>query len=221
MLLQERECVYEEVEQVVATPRIKNGVCGSGDKMSSLFINGLRLPKSHKVFEVYGTQETFGNSLQETCCECLTDLDKEDQYIFNWLKNNLHNFGAYCYWRGQEDKYAFPIELLYALNDRVALFQSSFGHCKDFLIHDSRKYVLLDKCRIDVRKLETAYAKWYEVLFGKSDPIGTTANMAAILNRLSTYLFNLLRYEYVKDSHKLGVKIEEKHWSGSVEPFKM
>lgn len=195
-------------------PRIKNGVCGTGDKMSSLFINGLRLPKSHKVFQIYAAQETVGNSLALFYNRYNNQLEKRDREIISWLLTNLNALGSFCYWRGDKPEYAYPEAFLEALDERILnVFQPALIDCQDFLIHNDERFILLDKCRIEVRRLEVSYAVWYEVLFGKQDPVGTLETMAKILNRLSTYLFNLMRYEMWKQG------VEEQHWSGKITPF--
>jgi cob(I)alamin adenosyltransferase len=51
------------------------------------------------------------------------------------------------------------------------------------------------------------------VLFGKQDPWGDLEIMAKILNRLSTYFFNLMRYEMKKSG------VVERHWQGTVTQF--
>jgi cob(I)alamin adenosyltransferase len=211
------ECEYDvkEVGELLKRkPRIKNGKCGSGDKMSSLFINGLRLPKSHKVFSVYDAQEKVANVISEFCAQYINDLEKEDAYILRWLQSNLNALGSYCYWRGEKVDYAFPPELLNALENRILnVFQPVLSDCQDFLIHDKMQYILLDRCRVEIRHLEVCFAIWYEVLFGKMEPYDDLLLMAQILNRLSTYFFNLIRYQYYKNEDL------ENHWSGKVTPF--
>lgn len=212
-----KECQYDikEVGELLKRkPRIRNGKCGSGDKMSSLFINGLRLPKSHKVFSVYDAQETVGNVISEFCSKYADNLEVEDRYILRWLQSNLNSLGSYCYWRGEKVDYSFPPELLTALENRIVnVFQPQLTDCQDFLIHDKHEYILLDRCRVEVRHLEVCFAIWYEVLFGKMEPYEDLLLMAQILNRLSTYFFNLIRYQYLKNDDV------ERHWSGVVEPF--
>jgi cob(I)alamin adenosyltransferase len=195
--------------------RIKNGHCGTGDKMSSLFINGLRLPKSHKVFQIYAAQETLGNTVALFYHRYGCSLEKRDREIMDWFLSNLNALGSFCYWRGDKHEYAFPKSFLDALDERILdVFQPCLTDCKDFLIHSEERFILLDRCRIEVRKLEVSYAVWYEVLFGKQDPWGDLEIMAKILNRLSTYFFNLMRYEMKKSG------VVERHWQGTVTPFR-
>lgn len=195
-------------------PRIRNGVCGSGDKMSSALIEGLRLPKSHKVFQIYGSQERVCNTLSLFQTRYEHYLDEEDKQIIKWLIRNLNCLGGFCYTRGNDDNFVFPESFLLKIEERIIdVFQPATGDCMDFLIHDTEPFIHLDRARIEVRDLERAFAIWYEVLYGKQEPFGNILLMSKVLNRLSTYFFNLIRYESVKRG------ITEKPWSGKVENF--
>lgn len=195
-------------------PRIRNGVCGSGDKMSSALIEGLRLPKSHKVFQIYGSQERVCNTLSLFKCRYGNDLEVDDLTIVTWLIRNLNCLGGFCYTKGKDDNFVFPETFLDAIEERIFnVFQPATTDCLDFLIHDEESFILLDRCRIEVRDLERAFAIWYEVLYGKQEPTDSILLMSTILNRLSTYFFNLLRYESLKKN------VQEKPWSGKVEVF--
>ena len=201
-------------ETVEKKPRIRNGVCGSGDKMSSALIEGLRLPKSHKVFQIYGSQERVCNTLSLFQCRYGNNLENADLRILKWLIRNLNCLGGFCYTKGQDNSFVFPANFLTEIENRIFnTFQPATVDCLDFLIHDDESIILLDRCRIEIRDLERAFAIWYEVLYGKQEPTGSILLMATILNRLSTYFFNLLRYESLKN------KIEEKPWSGKIENF--
>ncbi len=195
-------------------PRIRNGICGSGDKMSSALIEGLRLPKSHKVFQIYGSQERVCNTLSLFKCRYGAELEAADLRIVTWLIRNLNCLGGFCYTKGKDDNFVFPESFLDSIEQRIfEVFQPATTDCLDFLIHDDEAFILLDRCRVEVRDLERAFAIWYEVLYGKQEPTGSILLMSQTLNRLSTYFFNLLRYESLKKN------IAEKPWSGKVEDF--
>lgn len=195
-------------------PRIRNGICGSGDKMSSALIEGLRLPKSHKVFQIYGSQERVCNTLSLFKCRYGAELETADLKIVTWLIRNLNCLGGFCYTKGKDDNFVFPETFLNAIEERIFdVFQPATTDCLDFLIHDDEAFILLDRCRVEVRDLERAFAIWYEVLYGKQEPTGSILLMSQTLNRLSTYFFKLLRYESLKKN------IAEKPWSGKVEDF--
>jgi cob(I)alamin adenosyltransferase len=195
-------------------PRIRNGICGSGDKMSSALIEGLRLPKSHKVFQIYGAQERVCNTLSLFEKRYGQYLESEDQRIIKWLIRNLNCLGGFCYTRGNDDNFVFPESFLEKIEERIMdVFQPATGDCMDFLIHETESFIHLDRARIETRDLERAFAIWYEVLYGKQDPSGSVLLMSKVLNRLSTYFFNLIRYE----SFKRG--IGENTWAGKVESF--
>lgn len=202
------------VAVVEKKPRIRNGICGSGDKMSSALIEGLRLPKSHKVFQIYGSQERVCNTLSLFKCRYGAELEAEDLRIVTWLIRNLNCLGGFCYTKGKDDNFVFPESFLDSIEQRIFdVFQPATTDCLDFLIHDDEAFILLDRCRVEVRDLERAFAIWYEVLYGKQEPSGSILLMSQTLNRLSTYFFNLLRYESLKKN------IAEKPWSGKVEDF--
>lgn len=203
------------VATVEKKPRIRNGICGSGDKMSSALIEGLRLRKSHKVFQIYGAQERVCNTLSLFKCRYGHELEEEDLRIITWLIRNLNCLGGFCYTKGKDPNFVFPESFLDKLDERIHdVFQPATNDCLDFLIHDEEAFILLDRCRVEVRDLERAFAIWYDVLFGQAtDPDGSILLMSQILNRLSTYFFNLLRYESLKKN------IAEKPWSGKVEDF--
>ena len=194
-------------------PRIRNGVCGSGDKMMSTLIKDERIPKTSKVLLIYSGQENFSNSLQHFYCKYGNNLQTEDKYVIKWLIENLYCLGTFAYYKGEEKNYAFPIELLYYLEDRIDFFQSNYGDCLDFMYFEKEKYILLDAARIKARDLERGYAIWYEFCEGRRKPDGVFLTMAKILNRLSTYIYNLTRYELYRDGEI------EKHWTGGVKPF--
>jgi cob(I)alamin adenosyltransferase len=202
------------VVAVEKKPRIKNGICGSGDKMSSALIEGLRLPKSHKVFQIYGAQERLCNTLSLFKCRYGRELEFDDFRILTWLIRNLNCLGGFCYTKGTNADFVFPESFLDKLEERIFdVFQPATTDCLDFLIQDEESFILMDRCRIEIRDLERAFAIWYEVLYGKQEASGSILLMSQILNRLSTYFFNLLRYEGLKKN------ISEKPWSGKVESF--
>jgi cob(I)alamin adenosyltransferase len=201
-------------ERTEVKPRIRNGVCGSGDKMSSTLIQGLRLPKSHKVFQIYGAQERVCNTLSLFTNRYGDKLESEDLKINKWLIRNLNCLGGFCYTEGKDVSFVYPQSFLDAIEARIFnIFQPRIGDCQDFLIHEDEAYILLDRCRIEIRDLERAFAIWYDVLYGKQEPSGDILLMSRILNRLSMYMFNLMRYEMCKHG------VEEHPWSGRVESF--
>ena len=227
----------------VKQPRIKNGVRPTGDDGKTSLIKGERIPKSHKAIRVYGSNERFSNDLQLFIFkygslygdESLNILEEEDVEILTWLVINLNNLSAFCYWKGEKSDFCFPETFLDYLNKRIDYFQSHLDDCKDFLTFTDEKYILLDRCRISARQVESEFTAWREFCFGKLDYKYKKWNplywlqklrnrfkndnedvilMASILNRLSGYIWNLNRYLMLKN------KVEERHWSGGVMKFK-
>jgi cob(I)alamin adenosyltransferase len=195
--------------------RIKNGVCyGSGDNLTSYLISGKRLYKDSSACDVYSDVEKFKNQASWILCYPESKkLQYEDKYILTWFRDAIHSLGSYCFLWGETEHHVFPIEVLEALEIRLAYFQSFTNDCKDFLIQEELFFLELDSLRIVIRDLERSFVRWYRTLYGEKELDGSRKTTAAILNRLSGYLFNLTRF-YAKE---WGVT--ENHWHGSVQSF--
>jgi len=196
-------------------PRIKNGVCyGSGDRMRSNLKDGSRLPKNSARCKVYGSIESIKNYISTYLSwnNPRHDLDDYDLYVLEWLIANLHSLGSYVFVNGRTDDHAFPDNLLGSLENRIAKIQSQTGDCMDFLILDDPLLLLLDRIRIEIRELEVNYSTWYFEELPEKDASPHALYIAAVLNRLSAYLFNVIRYEHIG--------VPERHWQGKITEFK-
>lgn len=192
-------------------PRIKNGICfGSGDSGRSNLKDGSKLPKNSPRCKVYGSIESIKNHLSVYLCTYQLKSDF-DVYVFNWLVKNLHSLGSYVFVNGRTTDHAFPDNLLELLETRIIHIQETTDDCMDFLILDDSRLLLLDRIRIEIRELEVHYTDWYFNSLPENDTKLHTVYTASVLNRLSAYLFNLIRYEHIG--------IPEKHWQGKITPF--
>ena len=212
--------------ETIKKPRIKKGTkfYGMGDDLTSNFINGNRLPKHSPAHKVYSHISHTKNTL----CYFLAKYDKDttflesfDNYVFNYLKDNLHSLGSFCFLWGSDEakKHIFPKTLLTALEDRIDYFQNTeindkcLEDCQDFLTHDDIRFIRLDHLNNHFRDLEIAYAAWHFELFGISKPVNSRKDTAALLNRLSTYIFNMTRY------YSLKFNVEECYWKAEISEF--
>ncbi len=197
-----------------ATPRIKNGQCyGTGDNLTSLFLHGKRLHKDSPAHRIYSQLSHLKNKITGFLISDGHNLDPFDLYTLEWFRDNLHSLGSYCFMWGDSERHVFPSTLLSSIECRIEFFQDHTTDCLDFLIQDNKFFVALDEINNHVRDLEIAYVAWHRTLFGECPPSDSRALIAQILNRLSTYVFNLQRYSAVQ----MGVK--ETHWKGAVSEY--
>lgn len=210
----------------IKKPRIKKGTSnyGTGDSLDSNFINGIRLPKHSPAHRVYSKISHTKNTLCYFLAKYDTDttfLEEFDNYVFNYLKDNLHSLGSFCFLWGSDEakKHIFPKELLTALEDRIEYFQTTevnskcLNDCLDFLTHKDIRFIRLDHLNNHFRDLEIAYAAWHFELFGISKPVNSRKDTAALLNRLSTYIFNMTRY------YALKLEVNECYWQAEITEF--
>lgn len=207
-------------------PRIVLGdkFYGTGDSLTSLFINGKRLSKDSPAHRVYsGISETkhelsyflYKHSKQPF-------LEEVDIYILDWFKTNLHSLGSFCFFWGDEEKsikHIFPKKVLEGLEYRIYYFQNTLVNgkrmkdCQDFLSYSDVRLLRLDRLNNCFRDLEIDYTAWHRQLFGLVEPEGVRQDTAAILNRISTYLFSAIRY------YSLKFDIPESYWQAEVTDF--
>ena len=177
-------------------PRISNGACfGTGDNLTSLLVNKKRLPKDSPAHRIYSKVEHTKNAICLALIQTESEqLEEFDAYTLYWLRDNLHSLGSHCFLWGKTKNHTFPENLLEELENRIYYFQSSLEDCEDFLIQTNTYFVLLDEVRVWLREVEAAYVAWHRTLFGELPVSEDRKVSASILNRVSTYLFNLERY---------------------------
>ena len=234
-------------------PRIVLGTkfYGTGDSLTSLFLNGKRLPKDSPAHRVYSGISETKHELSYFLCEhnpelpfllrwlgwkwlpnCIKllflrvdqipYLEERDIYILEWFKTNLHSLGSFCFLWGKEsddNKHIFPKSVLKDLEDRITYFQTTeingkaLTDCQDFLSYSDIRLLRLDRLNNAFRDLEIDYTAWHRHLFGLVEPEGARQDTAAILNRISTYLFSAIRY------YSLKLNIPESYWQAGVTDY--
>ncbi len=150
--------------------RIKNGICyGSGDNLRSSFINGERLLKNSPAHKIYSSISHTKNRLSYFISLYPEFLQQKDLYTFNWLIDNIHSLGSYCFLKGQTTHHMFPTQLLEFLENRIEEFQTITHDCQDFLIQSLPQYIILDEINNFVRDLEISFVDWYCTIHGTID----------------------------------------------------
>lgn len=153
-----------------ASPRIKNGACyGSGDNLKSSFINGERLLKNSPAHKIYSSISHTKNKLSSFITLFPNFLQDKDLYTFNWLIENIHSLGSYCFLKGNTEDHMFPEELLTFLENRIEEFQEITHDCQDFIIQSRPAYIALDEINNYLRDMEISFVDWYCTIHGKVD----------------------------------------------------
>jgi cob(I)alamin adenosyltransferase len=187
---------------------------GRGDTLYSEFTEGELTHKSDPANIVYGKIEEFKLHISSVQFFMPEQLDEYDMYIFNYLSQNLYSIGSFCYLKGKTEKHNIDPELLASIAQRIATLEAYINeHCKDFIIAQDLRIIEIERLRVSVRALELSFATWHAKYFGTQPPEGNRLNIAALLNRLSTYFFWLTRYYTVK------FELTETHWLPKMDKF--
>lgn len=196
---------------------------GTGDLGHSTVLQGHRLRKDHPACGIQGEIESLRHAIEKLLAQ--KGLLQEDLiYLLKWLDRNIFSLASFCYLKGDTTSHLLPEELLEFLNERTTLLKKELGDCPDFQSQSNFKLVLMDGVRIEARKLERCYVQWWyssemvEFLMGREDLIYNVRKHAAVLNRLSAYLFEATRLE-AKLMRDLGIDVEQRHWQAGVEEF--
>jgi cob(I)alamin adenosyltransferase len=145
-------------------------------------------------------------------------------YLLGWLDRNLFSLASFCYMKADTTSHLFPNELLEFLDKKTKELKETLGDCPDFLTQSYMNLVHLDRVRISIRRMESAYVRWWysneitAFLMSRGDLVIEVTRHAAILNRLSSYIFHAMRMEG-KLMVDRGIPLEEKHWQATIENF--
>lgn len=216
--------------------RITTGYCpGSGDVGYSQLLDGELIRKDDPSCLIYSYLEQLANSISELLSYTKI-LDKELYTVLDYLSNNHFSISAFCFKKGDTVDHVIPQEFLDFITTSVDYFKSSIGASKDFLIQKHWKLVLLDKIRIWVRSVETAYITWMNhervttnllniLRVNPEKAAQILANMdlvSSTLNRLSTYLWWATRHEFnlMKEVGEIWETETENYWQGKVMQWK-
>lgn len=196
---------------------------GNGDLGHSTVLHGHKLRKDHPACRIQGQLESLRHEIEVVLSE--TELQQRDlTYLLEWLDRNIFSLASFCYLKGDTVKHVLPMDLLHFLDEKTQQLKSQVGDCPDFLAQSHRTLVKLDGIRIEARRLESYYVQWWyssemvEHLMGREDLIYGVRKHAAILNRLSAYLFEAMRMEG-KLLAEVGYHLEQRVWSAEVEGF--
>lgn len=224
----------------LSTDRITSGECGGvcdtttprltsnhnthkGDSGMSLLLNGERVPKNHPACLLYGSIE----SAQQSIAECLYYNKLYSQAIeevLTWLHRNLFSLSSFCFLKGDSTRHQLPDNFLEYLEKASKELGEEIGSAPDFLVVSHQSLLQINRIRIDIRHVESMYTSWHNspelVRWQLDHPevIPAIRKHAAILNRLSTFLFWVGRKQgvWLADS---GFNLTESYWQAQAQPF--
>ena len=199
-------------------------VPGSGDLGHSFVLKGLPpLMKSSPACKIQGSIEALRHTIEKSLYSSIF-LQEDLVYLLNWLDRNIFSLASFCYLKGETQDHVLPSELLSFLDDKTIELKEKLGDCTDFLSQSHINLINLDGIRIECRHLETEYVNWWyspEIishLMGNDSLILSVRKHAAILNRLSAYLFEATRMEALLMKEQ-GIVVEQRCWQAGIEEF--
>jgi cob(I)alamin adenosyltransferase len=154
-------------------------------------------------------------------------LNEDCLNLMYWVSNNIFSYASFCFLCGNTTDHVFKEEALLGLEKLLTTLKSSVSEkSTNFVTYDQKFCLLIDKLRITVRSLESAYWRWSEDprVLGhirehmRIDPQGSLlkhqniVRMGNILNRLSSCLFWINRVVYEENFDSIS-KVE---WSGKI-----
>jgi len=191
--------------------------------MSYVLHNRPPILKSSPACKVQGEIEKVRHNIEELLYSC-TLIQEDLTYVLTWLDRNLFSLASFCYMKGESSNHVLPTELLDFLDKKTAELKVEVGDCQDFLNQSHINLIKLDGIRIEVRQLESAYVAWWHTqemisfLMDRDDLITGVKHHAAILNRLSAYLFEATRME-AKLMNTKDIYVEQRPWQANLESF--
>jgi cob(I)alamin adenosyltransferase len=202
---------------------------GNGDLGLSTVIEGHRLRKDSPACKIQGSIEKLRITIEKALATPLYVKEenvKELWYLLNWFDRNLFSLATFCYLKGNTDDHVYPDSLLVFLNNKTPQLRTLLGNCEDFQRQGHPVLIQLDSVRVSVRQLESDYVGWWYsseiqiAIMSNPELLADIQKHAAILNRLSAYLFELVRYigNLLK---KDGVELTAITWQSKVEPFEI
>lgn len=128
-------------------------------------------------------------------------LDYSDYELLWYYKLHLHNLSALVYYRFNEVKYVSSTDHLETLDNRLKDIAEDILPAQDFIIPETRRSLALDRIRVQVRKVEHLMWVVIDTLYGEfhDDYNESICRTAREFNLLSNYLYNLNRYEGLKE----------------------
>lgn len=213
--------------------RITTGYCpGSGDVGYSQLLDGELIRKDDPSCLIYSNLEQLANSISELLSYTKI-LDTDLYNVLYYLSQNHFSISAFCFKKGDATDHVIPATFLDFITLKVETFKNEIGASKDFLIQKHWKLVLLDRIRIWIRSVETAYITWMNhervttnllnILRVDSEKAASILinmdTVSSTLNRLSTYIWWATRNEFklMKEIGELLDTKSEQYWQGKVQ----
>lgn len=204
---------------------------GTGDNGTSLLMNGRRISKSDKACWVYSDVSHLILDAAEVLASYKLQCN-ELSSILSWLQLNSHSIGGFCFMLGDSPDNAIDLAALERLDKLTKELSAlpEINAASDFIIQTQVKYIKLDRVRCRVRDLELSFVTWSEHLEVRNNILEVQSsnptkaqviwadinNYIAFLNRLSTVLWFLTRYEYYLE---FGSLEGETQWQGKLSPL--
>ena len=195
---------------------------GKGDLGTSNLISGWTIRKSSHICRLQNEIEVLRNLFSEYLLNYgrqerfpiwgwikrvilrqkpASKLDYNDYELLWYYKLHLHNLSALVYFRFNEVKYVSSTDHLETLNNRLKDIAEDILPAQDFIIPETRRSLALDRIRVQVRKVEHLMWVVIDTLYGEfhDDYNESICRTAREFNLLSNYLYNLNRYEGLKE----------------------
>ncbi|MFV0431238.1 MAG: cob(I)yrinic acid a,c-diamide adenosyltransferase [Alphaproteobacteria bacterium] len=153
----------------------------SGDKGTSLAIDGKRRRKSDLIFEVEGSFDALNSHIGYAL-----SLAEQKIKMLQTVQNQLFNIGAY-FWKSDTNEH-IQEQIVSDLEAEIDRLTSELPTLKNFILPGgSQLGAYLHVARTECRKCERLL-----VQFSEEQPVHPIA--LQYINRLSDYLFTLARY---------------------------
>jgi cob(I)alamin adenosyltransferase len=129
-------------------------------------------------------------------------LDPDDREILEYYKLSLHNLSALVYYRFNDTRYITSSSQMMMLQARHQHITTLIKPAQDFIIPESKRSIALDHIRVQVRTVEHFMWVVIDNIYGEflDDYNECIKQTAAEFNLLSNYLYNLNRYEGLKEN---------------------
>ncbi len=198
---------------------------GKGDTGNTEPIKGHRLRKDDPACLVQGEIELLRHQIEKLLCAGPL-LQPEVQHLLEYLDRNIFSLGSFCWLKGDTTKHHLPEEILDFLHRHTIQIKTKLGNCPDFLSQSHPTLIALDGIRIQTRRLETSYVTWmYSHPIQSSWVLDADLQRAiffhsAVLNRLSSLLFEALRME-AKLLNDSGLTLAQRVWKAEIEDWSL
>ena len=150
----------------------------------------------------------FCRSVVDLPLEPLVTIDQEDLALLTHYRDHLNDFSALVYCRFGSVKFQDTFSKIECLRQRHKDLYDELMSAKDFIVYTDKRSIALDGIRIQIRIVEHLMWVVIDSLYGEftneyQRGYGEIIEKAATeFNLLSDYVFNLNRYEMLKQKRK-------------------